>query len=266
MKKVLALIFAAAVLVSCSEYQRVLKSKDMNLKLLKANEYFDKKQYFKALPIYEELIAVYRGTARAALVYYKYAYCEFYLGDLIMANYRFDNFTKTFPNSEKAEECSFMAAYCSYTMSPRSSLDQSASYQAIDELNLFMTQYPESPLVDSCSYLLDQLRIKLEQKAFDSANLFLKTGNYKAAIVSFENALRDYPDTDYKEQILYHSLRAHYKLATNSVETKKEERMRETVKAYIKFADSFPESPLLRKAEDMYKLSQAELDKLSITN
>ncbi len=247
------------LLGSCSEYQRVLKSRDLNLKLTKANEYFEKGNYYKALPIYEELISAYRGTGRAADVYYKYAYCEYNLGDLIMANYRFDNFTKTFPNSDKVEECAFMAAYCSYVISPRSSLDQSATFQAIDELNLFMNLYPNSNLVDSCNTLLDELRIKLEKKSFDLAQLFLKTAKYKAAIVTFENTLVDFPDTDYKEEILFNSLKAHYKLALNSVDSKKEERLKDTMKAYVKFADSFPNSSLLRKAEDMYRSTQAEL-------
>ena len=48
-------------------------------------------------PIYEELISAYRGTGRAADVYYKYAYCEYNLGDLIMANYRFRQFHQDFP-------------------------------------------------------------------------------------------------------------------------------------------------------------------------
>ncbi len=248
---------------SCSEYQRVLKSRDLNLKLTKADEYFAKENYYKALPIYEELISAFRGTGRAAEVYYKYAYCEYNLGDLIMANYRFDNFTKTFPNSDKVEECAFMAAYCSYVISPRSSLDQTATFQAVDELSLFMNLYPNSTLVDSCNTLLDELRIKLEKKSYDTAKLFLKTSKYKAAIVTFENALQDFPDTDYKEDILFYSLKSHYKLAVNSVQTKKEQRLKDTLKAYVKFADSFPTSSLLRRAEDMYRSTQAELARVN---
>jgi len=144
-------------------------------------------------------------------------------------------------------------------ISPRSSLDQSATFQAIDELNLFMNLYPNSNLVDSCNTLLDELRIKLEKKSFDLAQLFLKTAKYKAAIVTFENTLVDFPDTDYKEEILFNSLKAHYKLALNSVDSKKEERLKDTMKAYVKFADSLPNSSLLRKAEDMYRSTQAEL-------
>ncbi len=259
------LVFIGVLIVSlsaCSKYQKVLKSTDLDYKYKMANSYYDEGKYLKALPIYEELIAIYRGTSKAEDIYYRYAFCEYYLGDLILANYRFENFSRTYPNSKYLEECDYMAAYCSYLTSPRYSLDQTSTYEAIDELNLFIQRYPESPRVDSCSALLDDLRIKLEKKSFENSKLYFKTQYYQSAIVAFNNTLNDFPDTDYKEEILYYLLRAHYKLAANSVELKKQERFENTIKAYIKFADSFPESPNMKKAEDLYEVAQMELKKI----
>ena len=155
-----------------------------------------------------------------------------------------------------------MAAYCSYLVSPRSSLDQTSTFEAIDELNLFITRYPNSSRVDSCSALLDDLRVKLEEKSFENSKQYFKTQHYRSAIVSFNNTLIDFPDTDLKEDILFYLLRSHYKLANNSIDAKKQERYENTIKAYIKFADSFPESPNLKRAEAIYEVAQLELEKV----
>ena len=63
----LSLIFTA---VACSKYQKVLKSNDYELKYVKAKEYYNKNDYFRALPLFEELVNVFKGTDRAENLYY----------------------------------------------------------------------------------------------------------------------------------------------------------------------------------------------------
>ena len=133
-----------ALLVSCSDYQRVMKGKDYDAKFDMALKYYNKKNYYKAFPLFEELMAIYRGTAKAERTYYYYAYCNYYSGDYESAAFDFDNFTRTFPNSEYAEECSFMHANCFYEDSPGYSLDQTNTFKAIEQLQLFADRYPHS--------------------------------------------------------------------------------------------------------------------------
>ena len=108
----------------------------MEAKLEYAIKLYKKGQYFKALPLLEELITVFRGTKQAEQTYYYYSYCNYNLADYETAAYDFDNFAKTFPNSEFAEECAFMHAYCYYQDSPNFTLDQSNTVKAINELHL----------------------------------------------------------------------------------------------------------------------------------
>jgi outer membrane protein assembly factor BamD len=100
--------------VACSKYQKVLKSNDYELKYVKAKEYYNKNDYFRALPLFEELVNVFKGTDRAENLYYYYAYCHFGLGDYMTAMYHFKNYASTFKNSEHEEECQYMYAYCFY--------------------------------------------------------------------------------------------------------------------------------------------------------
>ena len=163
------------MLVSCSEYQRVMKGKDYDAKYDLAVKYFNKKNYYKAFPLFEELMTIYRGTTQAEKVYYYYAYCNYHSGDYESAAYDFDNFVRTFPASPFAEECAYMHAYCYYQDSPVYSLDQTSTVKAIAKLQLFADRYPRSSRLEKCNEIIDALRYKLETKEFENAKLYYGT-------------------------------------------------------------------------------------------
>ena len=240
------LVFAT---LGCSDYQKLLTSSDYDLKYQRAIQYYDKKDYTRAATLFEELLTVYRGTEKAEEVNYRYAYCYFNQQDYIMAGYYFSNYVASFPNSPKAEECAFMKAYCFYEDSPSSSLDQANTLKAIEELQMFMNQYPASSRVAECNRLIDELRNKLVRKSYDSAALYFKLGDYKAAITAINNSLKEFPDTQYREELLYLLLKSNFELASNSVEAKVKERFQTTIEAYLNFVEEFPESKHLREAE-----------------
>jgi len=236
--------------VSCSHYQQVLKSDDLDYKYQEATKYYDEGEYFKALSLYEELISLYRGLGKAEEIYYYYAYCHYYVEDYIMAAFYFKNFIRTYPTSKYAEGSMFTAAYCYYLNSPASSLDQSSTYTAIDELQLFANRYPKSDKVPECNDLIDVLRAKLESKAFSNAKLYFNLSEYKASIVSFNNVIKDFPDSQYQEEALLFILKSNYLLAINSVASKKKKRLEATIVAYQKFESYRPNVPELGEATD----------------
>lgn len=262
----LLVVMLAALAFSCSEYNRVLKSTDLKLKYDKAIEYYNNGKYYKAYPIFEELATIYRGTGRAEKVYYYFAYCEYALGELLLASHRFEAFYKTYPRSEFAEECQFMSAYCFYLNSPNFSLDQSNTYQAIQQLQLFVDQFPTSERVDSCNVLVDKLRGKLEKKAYETAKLYYRTQYYRSAIVAYENVLVEFPDSEYREESAFMILKANYEMAMNSIDKLKPERLETTLKAYVKFVDAYPKSKYLREAEQLYETVQRVKKKLNTPN
>jgi outer membrane protein assembly factor BamD len=255
----LVTITAVFLFGSCSEYQKVLKSTDVEYKYKKTKEYYDEGKYYKSYPLLEELVTVYRGTQRAEELYYMWAYADYYLDDLLLASYRFTQFTKTFPTSDHREECEFMSAYCQYLMSPPWRLEQTSTRKAMDQLQLFVNSYPRSERVDTINVLMDELQLKLERKAFEAGKLYLQTEHYTSAVVAFENSLQDYPDTPFREETYFLMFKARQELAVKSVEQKQPERIKEAKKAYRTFIDKYPNSEYLRTAETLFKeLTQIE--------
>lgn len=255
----ISLIFTA---FGCSEYQKVLKSTDLDLKYTKAVEYYEDEKYNKAYPLFDELLTLYRGTKKAADVYYYYAYTNYYLKDYIFAAYHFKNFSTTFPNHEKNEELAYMVGYCYYLESPSYSLDQSYTFKAINEIQLFVNTHPDSERLADSNKLIIELRRKLEKKSFERALQYYKTRYYQAATVAFANTLNNFPDTQYQEEILLYKFQATFELAKNSIETKKLQRFIESKTAYLDLINHFPESAKLKYIEEKFALVQIEITNL----
>lgn len=261
------LIFSALFAIfSCSDYNKLLKSTDLDKKYEAAIRYYDKGNYAKAEPLLEELVSVYRGTAKAESILFYYAYANYNMGDYILAGYHFKNFTKTYPNSEHAEECAYMTAYCYYLNSSPYTLDQGDTKEAIKEFQSFVNQYPKSLRVASANEMIDKLRGKIERKVYEIAKQYYNISDYKAAIYSFKNLLNDFPDTKYREELSFLIVKSGYLLAINSIDSKKGERLKTTVSAYESFVAAFPKSSYIKEAESIYSSALKMKEKLKIKN
>lgn len=242
---------------SCSKYQRLLKSTDMDAKYEAAVNYFNKGEYYRSLTLLDELIAIFRGTSKAEDVYYYYSYCYFHNGEYNVAAYHFKNYYTTFPLGKKAEECLFMNAYCYYLASPISTLDQTNSFEAINQLQFFINRFPQSERVEESNRLIDELRSKLEQKSFDNSKLYYLTGDYRSAMVALENVINDFPGTGFEEECRFLILKSSYLFADNSVEDKKLDRFKESIENYYKFVAGFGEGKYAKEAEKMFLDAEA---------
>jgi len=250
MKKIFLPILFLMLFVSCSKYQKILKSTDLAFKFDKAIMYYEKDDYNRALPLFEELSTVFMGSVKAEEVNYYYAYCHYSLGEYMMAAYLFETYANTYPNSKHTEECQYMSAYCFYLLSPIYKLDSKNTYKAINQLQLFTNLYPKSDRVKACNKLIDELREKLTKKVFNNAKQYYITEYHKSAIIALKNVLLDFPGSEYEEEIYFLIIESSFELAKNSIISKKQERLENTIAAYNEFVDKYPTSKFLKQAQD----------------
>jgi len=254
------LIATMLITTSCSKYQRLLKSSDYKKKYEAGVVYYQEEEYYKAKTLFEELIPILRGTDKAEEVYYYYAYCHYNLGEQVLAGYYFNKFAITFPNSVHTEEARYMSAYCQYLNSPEPELDQKYTYMAINEFQLFINKYPKSTYVEKCNTYMDKLRKKLETKAYISSKLYYNLSDYKAAVVVLNSTLNEFPDSDYREELMFIAVKSNYKLAENSIYKKRKERYQNTVDSYYEFIDEFPESKYVKEVQRYYEQSVKKIN------
>jgi outer membrane protein assembly factor BamD len=253
-KKIFAIGLIVTLLISaCGEYNKILKSTDYEFKYKKAIEYYEDGEYVRAGTLFQELVNIYRGTSRADQIYYYYAKSMMGQKDYLMATHYFKSLLKEFPGSDYAEEAQFMVGYCNYLLSPKPRLDQTVTREAIESLQLYINLYPYSDRVDEANRLIDELRSKLVYKSYLNARLYYDFGNYKAAVVALNNSLKEYPDSEYREELMYLLLKSKYLLAVNSVQDKKQERLSGTLDEYFTFVDEYPESQYRREVDRFYE-------------
>jgi outer membrane protein assembly factor BamD len=252
----LAGVFAILIITlgSCkSKYEKLRASNDNAKKYSEALKLYNKKEYSKALGLFDDLVTRYRGRAEAEDLFYYYAYCNYKLRDYTSARYHFKTFADTYPSSARAEECRFMSAYCYYLDSPIFSLDQDNTTKAIDALQLFINLYPKSERVAEAAKLIQNLRDKLEEKSYANSKLYLTIGDYQSAVIAFGNTLRDYPDTKFAEELEFLTIRAQYLYAEHSREFSQEQRYNLAINYAQQFIDKYPHSKYLPEAKQYSK-------------
>lgn len=253
----------AIVLVSCGEYQKVLKEDDTTKKYELAERLYNEGDYRKSVRLFEQIVPKFIGKPQGERVIFFYADSYYKLEDYYLAGYQFERFSKSYPRSDKAEEASFYGAKSYYYLSPKYSIDQTETITAIDKLQNYINTYPNSERLPEANVLVKELRTKLERKAFEIAKQYDKIKDYYAAIKSFDLFLSDYPGTPYREDAMFYRFDSKFKLAVNSIESKKEERLTEAREAYNSLKKSFPESEYLEEADKMISKVNNELQQFS---
>ena len=211
-------LLSAGLLSSCGEYNNVLKSTDYEYKYEAAKAYFAKGQNSKAATVLEELIPIMKGTRFGEESLYMLAMTYFNQGDYVTASHYFNTYYTTYPRGTYTELARFNSGKALYLDTPEPRLDQSSTYKAIQELQMYMEYF-----------------------------------NYLAAVVTAQNILKEYPYTKLREDLSILILRAKYDMARESVLEKKEDRMRETIDEYYAFKNEFPESKYMKEVENIFK-------------
>lgn len=226
MKKYFYILILLLGFSSCSEFQKALKSESVADKFKLATELFDEGKYAKANRLFVQIVPNYRGKPQAEKLMYMYSKSFYEMKDYYLAGYQFERFVTSYPKSEKVEEAAFLSAKSYYLLCPVYTKDQKETIDAIEKLQVFINTYPDSANVEEANRMVQELDFKLEKKAFEIAKQYNTITDYKASINSYNNFLLEYPGSKLREEALYYRLDSAYKLAVNSVEYKKEERLK----------------------------------------
>ena len=248
------------LLSGCGEYEKLLKSRDFQKKYDTAVTLYGEGEFVKAGTLFDQVANIYRGTTKADTVKYYQAKSYYGQRDYMMAGHYFSELSSIYANSVYLEESDFMVAYCYYKQSPRPQLDQDNTFRAITALQMFMVKYPNSERLNQCQEIIVEMSDKLVEKSFISAKLYYDLGYYKSAIIALRNSLIEYPDTRYREELMFMILKSSYLLADGSIVSKQKERFQATVDEYYSFIGEFPDGPHSREATRMYEDSNNYLN------
>jgi outer membrane protein assembly factor BamD len=256
LKIIFTVVLSSFLITSCnSKFNRVVKSKDYEYKLKMADLYYEQKKYKNAQVLYEELFTYYKGSEKFEELYYKYAYCFYHTKLYSDAENLFKGFLEVFPNSKKAEDVDYMQAYSYFKQSPKVELEQVSTTKAMGMMQSFINRHPGSEKIKEANEIIDACRAKLELKEYKAAELYYNLTQYRAAAIAYSQLLNNYPESNKGDEYKHKTVKAYYKFAKMSILEKQIERYEKVITEYQDFLDRFPESKLLKDAENYSNLS-----------
>ena len=260
MRKFYPIIISLLLLTSCGEYNKVLKSTDANVKFEYAKKAFEKGKYGQACTLLSEIVTVMKGTEHAEEALYLLGLSHFENKDYISSGAYFKTYYTHYPKGKYAELARFYSGYGYYLDSPEPQLDQTTTHKAIEELQNFLDYFPKSDKVSIAQNAIFELQDKLVLKELQNAVLYYNLGtylgnNYESAVITAQNAIKEYPYSKYKEQLQMLILKSRDQEAILSVDEKKEDRFRIVIDEYYSFINDYPESESRQEADHIFKIA-----------
>ncbi len=261
MRKFLYLLPVMLLLGSCTEYTKVMKSRDVDYKFDYAKKAYEEQKYLQASTILNEIYTPLRGTAKGEEALFLLAMSYYGNKDYTNSNLYFKTYYTRYPKGQFAELSRFYSGYGFYLDSPDPQLDQSYTIKAIEELQAFLDRFPESEKVTQAQSAIFELQDKLTLKELQNAQLYYNLGNfmgnnYESAIIVAQNALKDYPYSKYREDFEMLILKSKFQEAKQSVSERMADRYRDVVDEYFSFINNYPDSEHRKEADTIYKIAQ----------
>ncbi len=258
MRKILSLIAVVALLSSCGEYYRVQKSVDVSERYSYAKKYYNEGRYSRVITLLEDVLPSLSGSSEGPQATYLMADSYLKAKRETEAAQYFRTYYTSYPKGDMIEEARFGSGYCLYKASPEARLDQTATYGAIQELQLYLDFFPEGKHRGEVERMLFELQDKLAEKELRTSRLYYNLGlylgnNYQSSVIVAQNALKSFPYTRYREELLFMVFKAKSEEAALSVPEKQQERVREALDHYYNYANEFPEGELAKEARRIYE-------------
>ncbi len=256
--KILCTLLLTLLLASCGEYNKILKSRDAELKYTYAKKYFDEKKYGRTTTLLGEILTTYTGSSKEQEILFLMAQSYFYDKDYTTATQYYTRYYTKFPKGDYTELARFNAAYGLYLDSPDARLDQTSTVKGIQEFQSFLEFFPQSEKAPEAQDLMFKLQEKLAYKEYLAARLYFNLGlymgnNYESCIVTSREALKSYPFSEFAEEFQILMVRSRFELAYHSIEEKKSNRYRDLLDEHFNYKNMFPTGKYLNESEKYYR-------------
>lgn len=264
MKKLSIIITLMAIVTlfsSCAkEFNAVLRMSDYDYKYEFAKQCYAEGKYTQASTLLGSVVTMMKGTDQAEESLFMYAMSLYKNQDYEAASEAFKRYYASYPRGQFTELAYFYAGESLYESTPEPRLDQSPTMSAIKAYQDYLDIYPNAIKKDETMARLVTLQDKLVDKEYHNAKLYYNLGsyfgncleggsNYEACIITAENAIKDYPYMNRREDFSILIMKSKFELAQQSVESKSLERYQSAEDECYGFINEFPNSKERSTAE-----------------
>ena len=243
------------VLSSCGgEFNKVLKHGDYDYRYEYAKQCFAEGKFGNAETLLLDLISLRKGSDTGEEALYMLAMSQYMNRDYETASTTFKKYYTSYPKGLYAEHAMYYVGQSLYESAPEPRLDQTPTIGAINAYQQFIDLFPNSALRWPAQSRLYELQDKLVMKELLSAQLYYNLGgyfgninsnsesNYSSSIIVAQNALKNYPYSEHREEFALLIMKSKFALAQNSSEDKKLERYQDAEDECYGFLNEYPDS------------------------
>ena len=192
-------LFLATFFLVCCSKKNVHVEEDLSPRFDKAMGYFDRGKYPRAKDEFDYIIMTDPGSKIANESQYYMAEALFQMEEYSDASISFDRYVRFSPNYTKIEKSRYRICECAILSSNAYQREQSQTHRALEQLQMFIEDFPESDLIRDAEIGILELRIKLAQKDFEVGRMYLKLEEYESALIYFRSVLNNYYDTSFAD-------------------------------------------------------------------
>lgn len=249
---VTALALAAIVAGGCAAKSNVLPPGtvdadkflfDRGTEAAKDRKWLDSREYFRNL-VDNYPQSPYRPDAKLALgdTYISEGTTE----SLLLGANEFREFLTFYPTHQRADYAQLQLARSFIEQMLGPERDQSATKDAIREIEIFLQRFPNSPLMPEARRLEREARDRLSEAGYRVGFFYFRLKYYPGAIDRFKEVLKTDPGYTNRDALYYHLAESLYRTGE---EQKKPEHKAEALPYYERLVKEFEKSEYLDEAQ-----------------
>jgi outer membrane assembly lipoprotein YfiO len=151
----------------------------------------------KAVEIFQAIVQDGPFSQVGELAQYKLGVAHLALGEYEQAVSAFEQLIDRYPSSPLVDDARFQLAQASLKGTFKPGYDPRATDQAIEQLGVFVQEYPTSDLSGEAVARLEVLRERRAEHEFQVAQFYERQKAYQAALVSYRGIVDRYADTSW---------------------------------------------------------------------
>ena len=201
------ILFTALIISSCSSTKPV--DEDLQVQYDRAMNFLEKKRYLRAQEDFN-IVAI-RGlhTDLGDDAQYYLGESYFLNKEYVLAIVEYDRLIRRMGFSEFVQKARWRICQCYVEQSPKYYHEQSSTERALSKLQEFLDDYPNSEYHDEALTTITDMRNKLATKLYESARLYIKMEEYESAIITYEDLLATYYDTEWVVDAHFQIVKCH---------------------------------------------------------
>lgn len=221
-----------------------------------AKKEYDKEHWLKSIDGFQKVIFNFPGADIVDTAQFYLSMSYYNNKDYELGAVEFRRLMTNYPQSAYYDEAQFMSGMCYLKNTPgHYGLDQEDLKKAIQQLQDFIIDNPDSPMVEKAEKAINDGMTKLARKEYENGMLYFKLHQYKSAKIYFQYVIDNYTGTGYAAKSLF-------KLAEASF---KQKEFTEALTNFNNFIAIYPENELVPKAEEFIALINRQMETVNVS-